>query len=280
MKLKTVIFLLILIVVGSMVFMYNQVSTVNDKLTVNTPLLNKLLDLNAVYNLLPTVVADYIDPSYNAAKSEYNIIDISLGPVVVKVEQAQLIQTDTRIHDASMSTVRYTGCQAAVLQSNDYATVITADMINCLNPPAAPAPVDNSLPYRWQHESSNKCIVPNTLSNGQIIMKFQTDCPDEDNAKYKFMANGQIQHIASGKYLHTWNNQDLPVEGEALTINDDSLFSNKVSFEFLPTGQIRHKSSQKCIHPYSGGENPSTSSYLSLKSDCADSNNAIKFKKI
>lgn len=92
-------------------------------------------------------------------------------------------------------------------------------------------------------------------------------CANEARLKYRHLASGSIQHIASGKCLHPRGGSSNPSNGTELVFNV-GCDEDRLKFEITPRGSIRHASSGRCIHPLGGSATPSNGTRLIFNDGC------------
>lgn len=116
-----------------------------------------------------------------------------------------------------------------------------------------------TIQFIWTDVNSGKCYVP--LKIGKDYDKIVLGDCSGNNAKYQW-EDGFIKHINSGRYLQTWNNNDLPQENEGILLTEmnDIDRAEKRQFDFeqsntdnnLLNAKIIHRPSGKCVLPKIG----------------------------
>lgn len=128
--------------------------------------------------------------------------------------------------------------------------------------------------FSIQH-NAGKCVHPRGGTAGQgVVATLYNGCA-EKRLKFKFLADGSIQHVASGLCLHP--------EGGTANNGTRAVFwsgcnASNLQYEHLANGAIKHKQSGRCLHPEGGSSDPGDNTNLVFWDDCS-AGDRIKFKK-
>jgi hypothetical protein len=141
-----------------------------------------------------------------------------------------------------------------IYSSTDKATILTPDMIPKINTKEIPKEI---IEFIWTDVNSGKCYIPEYFSRNydKVVLG---DCSG-NNAKYAW-EDGFIKHNNSNRYLQTWDDNDNPQEGDAVSLSnmEDINRAEKRKFDFIQTAnsssgtKIIHRPSEKCVLPKIG----------------------------
>jgi hypothetical protein len=188
----------------------------------------------------------------------YDYSKINIKPTIT-ILPAKIYDTITEIKGSVTSDVLASNdynSKYVVYSGSDQATIITPDMIPNFNTKELPK---QTIEFIWTDVNSGKCYVPEyfSIDLDKIVL---SNCSG-NNANYRW-EDGFIKHVNSGKYLQTWNNNDMPEENESLSLSKMENYQRTASrqFDFIQSGDNltnakiihRPRESGKCIVPNVG----------------------------